>query len=117
MTNLGQVCLFSNLITILNQWCVGFGLVPWEQLFFYWFHNLHGDVQDFKRGEYVKKGEDQISKGEEFTPHYLLSDNRDQKILLRPVFSRSVFSRTCKVIKKFLLCNFIEIFIEMGVLL
>ena len=40
----------------------------WEQLCFYWFQgrNILWDDQNFKRGGDVKKGENQISKGESF---------------------------------------------------
>ena len=65
MTNLGQTCLFPNLILLyLNGVC--FGLVPWEQSFFNRFQgrNLLGDDQNFKRGGKVKKEENQISKWE-----------------------------------------------------
>ena len=69
MTNLGQGCLFSNLITIPvpGLGFGGVGLVR-RQLFYYWFkcRNLLGDDQNFKRGEDVKKGENQNIKGECF---------------------------------------------------
>ena len=40
-----------------------FESVSWEHLFFYWFQgrNLLVDDQNFKRGEDIKKREDQIS--------------------------------------------------------
>ena len=68
MTNLGQTCPFSNLILLYLFNGVGFGLVSWEQSFFDWFQgrNLLGDDQNFKRGGEVKKGENQISRGELF---------------------------------------------------
>ena len=66
MTNLGQVWLFSNLITTPVQWC-GFwvGVVSH---FFYLFQgcNLLVDDQSFKRGEGIKKRENQMSKGGAF---------------------------------------------------
>ena len=72
MTNLDQVCLFSNLITTPVQWC-GFGVgVMRAQLFFYWFQgrNLLGDDQNFKRVGDAKKGESQISRGQRFFLFY-----------------------------------------------
>ena len=66
MKNLGQVCLFSNLITIPVQWCGFWVGVMRTQLFFYWFRgrNLLEDDQNCKMGGDVKKGENQISMGE-----------------------------------------------------
>ena len=70
MTNLGQVYLFSNLITIAicSMVWVLVGVVR-TQLFFEWFQgwNLLGDDQNFKRCGDVKNGENQISKGMVFS--------------------------------------------------
>ena len=62
ITNLGQVCLFSNLITIPVQccefWVGNTALFCWVQ-----GRNLLGDDQNFKRGREAKKWENQISRG------------------------------------------------------
>ena len=67
MMNLGQVCLFSNLITAPGQWC-GFWVGVIRKSLFLLFQgcNLLVDDQNFKRGDHIKKMEDQISKGESF---------------------------------------------------
>ena len=60
MTNLGQICLFSNLITILVpvQWC-GFGVfLTGLKVGIYW-----GMVKISKMGGKVKKGENHILRG------------------------------------------------------
>ena len=76
MTNLGQVCIFSNLFSILVQWC-GFWVGIMGTGFFYSFQycNLLGDDQKFKRCGDVKKGEDQISKGVEKLFFFFISRN------------------------------------------
>ena len=58
MTNLGQVCLSSNLITLHLVNGVGFESVCWEHLFFYWFqdHSLQVDNQHLKRSGILKRG-------------------------------------------------------------
>ena len=45
---------------------VGFELVSWENLFFYWFQsrNILVDGQNFRMGGDVRKSEDQISRAE-----------------------------------------------------
>ena len=67
MANLGQVCLFSNLIPIPVYWCgfwvsaVGAALFIPIQL-----RNLLEDDQNFKMVRGCKKEEDQISMREVF---------------------------------------------------
>ena len=64
MTNLGQVCLFLNLIKLVFSG-VGSGLVSSEHLFFfYWFQgrNLLVSYQNFKRRGDIKKREVQMSR-------------------------------------------------------
>ena len=73
MTKLGQACLFSNLITILVQWCrFSVGIVGTTELFFYYFQgrNLLRDDRNFKRGREVKKGENQTSMKSLSYPFY-----------------------------------------------
>ena len=62
MMNLGQVCFFSNLITAPVQWC-GFWVGVIRKSIFLLFQgcNLLVDDQNFKRGDHIKKMEDQIS--------------------------------------------------------
>ena len=67
MTNLGQVCPFSNVNTTHLFSGVGVGSVSWEHLFFYWFQgrNLLVDDRNLKRGGDIKEGGSNI-KGEPF---------------------------------------------------
>ena len=73
ITNLGQVCLFSDLITIPVQcceFCVG---VVGTQLFFTGFKvEIYWDDPNLKIGREVLKEENQISRGEPFFPFYQL---------------------------------------------
>ena len=61
MTNLGNLCLFSNLITIPVQQCRS-GLMLWEKAFFYWFqgYDLVKEDENLKSGQNFKKVENQI---------------------------------------------------------
>ena len=60
---------------------LGFGLVSWEQLFFFWWfqgHNLLGDNQGFKRGGNVKKGRIKYQEGEgsDLSDYHLTMDTK-----------------------------------------
>ena len=75
MTNLGQVCLFSNLITIhvAAQWCgfsrASFGLVWWEPSSLYMVRRLEFIVRlsIFQKGVgKSKRGESNINGGSSF---------------------------------------------------
>ena len=58
MANLGQVYLFSNLITMPVQWCGFWVGALGKQLSFYWIQgrNLQGDNQNFKRFVVSRRG-------------------------------------------------------------
>lgn len=71
MKNSGQVCFFSELITIYLLIGVGWVSVGETELVFYWFNgrNLMGDDQNCKRSGY-NKTDNQISKWKSFFLFY-----------------------------------------------
>ena len=77
MTNLGQVCLFSNLITIFVQCCSMVqqycGVEAQHSSLFTGFKNLLEDDLNFRRGGDAKKEGKSNIKGEFFYQSKLLS--------------------------------------------